>query len=208
MARLLLLRHAQSTWNAAGRWQGQADPPLSADGEAQARRGALRLLAREEAPFSGVVASDLQRARRTAEILAEGLGMASPVLADPTLREFDVGEWSGLTREEITTRWPGRLEAWDDTGTAPPGGEDRWVFARRARAAVTRIGAGAPEGARVLVVAHGGLIRSLLATLGGEVWRVDHLSGIWLRVDAGDLSPEDRVDLDDGCHGRAVPSRL
>ncbi|MBA2326593.1 MAG: histidine phosphatase family protein, partial [Actinobacteria bacterium] len=70
--RLFLVRHGESTWNADGRWQGQADPPLSALGEEQACDAAARLAA---GGFSRVVASDLQRARRTAEILAEALGL-------------------------------------------------------------------------------------------------------------------------------------
>src|SRR5688572_19392365 len=89
--RLLLLRHGQSTWNADGRWQGQADPPLSPLGEEQARDAARRLAPGQ---FSRVLASDLRRARQTAEILADALRL--PVEVDPDLREIDVGDWQGL----------------------------------------------------------------------------------------------------------------
>ena len=68
MSRLLLLRHGQSEWNAAGRWQGQADIPLSARGEQQAEEAARRLADLGGNPFRAVVASDLRRTVRTAEI--------------------------------------------------------------------------------------------------------------------------------------------
>ncbi|HEX8581069.1 MAG TPA: histidine phosphatase family protein, partial [Acidimicrobiales bacterium] len=79
--RVLLVRHGQSVWNAEGRWQGQLDPPLSDVGAEQARAAAAHL--------DGVVAvatSDLDRARRTAEILAEALGVG-PAIVEPGLRE-------------------------------------------------------------------------------------------------------------------------
>src|SRR3954447_4283030 len=123
MSRLLLLRHGQSEWNAAGRWQGQADIPLSARGEEQAAEAAERLAGRGGARFTVVVASDLQRTVRTAEIMAATLGIAS-IERDAGLREFDVGEWSGLTRPEIEQRWPGQLDEWREGRPTPnPGGE-------------------------------------------------------------------------------------
>ena len=99
----LLIRHAESTWNAAGRWQGQADPPLSELG----RRQALQL-ARELAvePVDCVIASDLARANETAAILAEVWGLGARL--DPRLRELDVGAWAGLTREQIV--WGRRFD--------------------------------------------------------------------------------------------------
>src|SRR5919107_550504 len=65
MARLLLVRHGESTWNATGRWQGWADPPLSDLGRAQAEAAAPAA-----APVDAVVSSDLRRARETAELMA------------------------------------------------------------------------------------------------------------------------------------------
>src|SRR3989442_14475718 len=101
--RVLLVRHGQSEWNAQGRWQGQADPPLSDLGRAQARAAARSL-----GSVDAVYASDLQRAAETAVIIAEQLGIG-PVILDADLRERDAGDWSGLTREEIHERYPGYL---------------------------------------------------------------------------------------------------
>src|SRR4249919_1885580 len=93
--RVLLARHGQSEWNSAGRWQGQADPPLSALGRKQAIHAAERIGA-----VDAIIASDLQRAAETAFIIAEAIGVG-PVITEPQLRERNVGEWSGLTRDEI-----------------------------------------------------------------------------------------------------------
>src|SRR3954464_6700209 len=90
-SRVLLVRHGQSEWNAVGRWQGQADPPLSDLGRAQARAAARSL-----GSLDAVYASDLQRATETALIIAEQIGIG-PVILDPDLRERDAGQWSGLT---------------------------------------------------------------------------------------------------------------
>jgi glucosyl-3-phosphoglycerate phosphatase len=197
--RLLLVRHGQSTWNAGGRWQGQADTPLSALGEDQAREAALRL-----APFgfSRVVASDLQRARVTAEILAGALDL--PVEVDADLREIDVGEWTGMTRDEIDARWPGELAEWAaGRSESTIGGETRAHLTDRARAALMRAAAASSPGDRVLLVSHGALIRNLDRSLGLPPQAIGNLTGRWYEVDgdgslaAGDLvalaDPEDRT---------------
>ena len=103
--RLLIVRHGQSTWNADGRWQGQADPPLSALGAAQAQAAA------DVVPdVDLMVASDLARARQTAEIIATARQL-SAVRLDERLRERNSGDWTGFTREEIELAWPGWLDA-------------------------------------------------------------------------------------------------
>src|SRR5437588_9392153 len=111
--RALVVRHGQSTWNALGRWQGHADPPLSPLGEEQAAAAADRLVG----VVVEVCASDLARARRTAEIVAGRLGVS--LRLEPRLRERQAGPWTGLTHEEIAAGWPGYLEA----GRPPPGFE-------------------------------------------------------------------------------------
>ncbi|HEX3667922.1 MAG TPA: phosphoglycerate mutase family protein, partial [Acidimicrobiia bacterium] len=88
MIRLLLVRHGESTWNAVSRWQGQADPPLSPFGERQAEDAGARLA--ETATITAVWASNLVRARRTGDLIAERLGIAQ-VREEPLLRERDVG---------------------------------------------------------------------------------------------------------------------
>ena len=103
MARILLVRHGESEWNSVGRWQGQADSPLSDLGRQQAK-----VASRALGQLDLVVCSDLQRAQVTAEIIASELGVG-PVVIDAGLRERDAGEWSGLTRTEIHEQWPGYL---------------------------------------------------------------------------------------------------
>jgi broad specificity phosphatase PhoE len=192
--RLLLLRHGQSVWNASGRWQGRADVALSALGEEQARDAARRL---SSGDFVRIVSSDLQRARRTAEILAEALGL--PVELDPTLREIDVGDWQGLTRAEINERDPGALAEWSEgRSESTPGGETRDHLTERARSALLRVAAEAAPGDRVLLVSHGALIRNLDRALGLQPHGIDNLAGRWYEVDSdGRLAVGEVVSLAD-----------
>ena len=115
--RVLLLRHGQSEWNAVGRWQGHADPPLTALGRAQALAASRSL-----GTLDAALASDLIRARETAEVVTGQLGVG-PVLIDERLRERDAGEWTGLTRAQIDEQYPGYLA----DGRRPPGWEDAEV---------------------------------------------------------------------------------
>jgi broad specificity phosphatase PhoE len=192
---LLLLRHGESEWNAEGRWQGQADPPLSALGEEQARDAAGRLAAGEM--FVTVVSSDLRRARRTGEIIAEALGL--DLWIDPGLREIDVGDWTGLTRSEIHAGWPGELADWSEgRSESPPGGETRTHLTERARTTMLRLAAEAAPGDRLLLVSHGALIRNLDRLLGLEPHGMGNLVGRWYEADGdGRLSPGDLVSLAD-----------
>jgi broad specificity phosphatase PhoE len=142
---ILLARHGETDWNRDGRWQGWSDPPLNETGRAQARLLAEQL---RSTPFGAVYASDLRRAAETAEIVAATHGLE--VVADPGLREIDVGSWSGLTRDEIEERFKGERAD----------GESREQHAARVLAAVERI-ARANPGRRILVVTHGGTMRAL-----------------------------------------------
>jgi probable phosphoglycerate mutase len=170
VTRVLLVRHGQSTWNADGRWQGRADPPLSDLGRRQAEVAvdAVRTLG-----FARVVASPLARAHETATIIGTALGLT--VETDPRLQERDAGEWTGRTRTEIEAGWPGYLE----DGTRPPGFETDDILHDRALAAVREVGAVAHE--PVLVVSHGGLIRVVERALGSEPHAVPNLGGLDIR---------------------------
>ena len=188
MTELVIVRHAQSVWNAEGRWQGWADPPLSPWGEQQAAEAA-QALAGGTGPLGRpdvLAASDLQRALRTAEVLGAGLAAAhgpaegfapSEILIDPDLREYDTGDWTGLRRSEIAARWPQQLEDWDAgrLGTIP-GGEDPKAFADRLFAALERLRRAAPD-RRVLAVSHGRAIHVVTDALGGSGGHVGHLTG-------------------------------
>lgn len=205
---LLLVRHGQSTWNDAGRWQGQADPPLSPLGEEQAAEAASRL-ADLGSGFGAVASSDLERARRTAEIISDVLGVG-PVLVEPAVKEYDVGRWCGLTKAEIEEGWPGMIAQWAG-GALPstPGGEPRVAFAERVLAGLRRLaGAGGAPSGDLLVVTHSGVVRALERLLGVEHVGIGNLSGRWCEVgDGGELALGDGVVLLDPKHRTASPSR-
>jgi broad specificity phosphatase PhoE len=150
---ILLARHGETDWNREGRFQGWADPPLNETGRAQAQVLAGQLA---ELPFDAVYSSDLRRAHETALIVAEPHGV--PVIVDRGLREIDVGSWSGLTRPEIDARFPG-AEQHD--------GETREEHLARVLAAVERIACAHP-GERILIVSHGGSLRTLRRHAIGE----------------------------------------
>jgi broad specificity phosphatase PhoE len=189
---LLIIRHGQSEWNLEHRWQGWLDSPLTTLGEQQTRDRARRLADTGFRP-DVVHCSDLGRARTTAEIIAAALGVGWK--SNPDLRERGGGEWEGSTTDEVTTRWPGMLEAWRRGEiTAPPGGEDDdAVLARFDRAISTVTGAGVPT----MVVTHGGLLR-LIATRAGVPGAalLPNLGGYWFTVKRGSIvDPEPLAPL-------------
>jgi broad specificity phosphatase PhoE len=203
--RILLVRHGQSTWNAEGRWQGWSDPPLSPLGESQAEEAAGRLA---DLGATAVVTSDLVRARTTGRILADALGLGPP-REEPDLREYDVGDWEGLTRPEIETGWPDQLAAWREGRLlATPGGETRSAFLERVMAALRRMAAAADLGEVAVVVTHGGVIRAAEQVTGADRSAViGNLAGRWfLAGSEGDLRPGDTTNLLDPDHRTAPPS--
>jgi 2,3-bisphosphoglycerate-dependent phosphoglycerate mutase len=161
---LILARHGETDWNRDGRWQGHADEPLNDRGREQARALAEELAGE---PVTAVYASDLSRARETAEIVAERLEQRR-VEIDPRLREVDVGGWSGLTTTEIEARYPGEVVRWraSDPAHTFDGGESYAAMTERVVEALTDI-AGRHPGEHVVVVLHGGPIRALLAHAAG-----------------------------------------
>jgi broad specificity phosphatase PhoE len=162
--RLILVRHASSTWNDERRIQGQLDPPLSAKGAEQAARVATRF---RGVAVDGFYSSDLQRARQTAEAIAGELGRQPELL--PELREVALGEWEGLNRDEIVARYP---DAWEEWRARPswdvvPGGEGSVAFEGRVGAAMSLLTARHQSG-RVVVVTHGGVIQVALLRIVGR----------------------------------------
>jgi len=101
---IFLVRHGETEWNRARRYQGWSDSPLTARGIAQAEAIGHRLFTLPEAATAEIVASPLGRARRTAEIIAECLGHTAPLRFDERLREISLGSWDGLDRAEIRSR--------------------------------------------------------------------------------------------------------
>jgi len=169
---LLLVRHGETDWNAEGRLQGHTDRPLNDYGRRQARTLADRLAGED---IAAVYASDLARARETAEIVAERLGL--PVVTDPDLRERNWGNWEGLMGTERD-----RVEYVGEASDA---------HAERVLRAVRRIAELHP-GERIVVVTHGGSLRRIqVATYGMalpvadncSVWAVAHEDGTFRPID-------------------------
>jgi 2,3-bisphosphoglycerate-dependent phosphoglycerate mutase len=161
MTTLLLARHGETDWNSERRWQGHADRPLNARGREQAHELAESLAGRR---IDAIYASDLLRARETAEIVGAELGL--PVTLDRNLREVDVGEWSGLVHTEIESRYPEGFRRWQQGLHGWVGGESYDEMGERVVRALVSIAARHP-GETVFVVSHGGAIRACQATAAG-----------------------------------------
>lgn len=161
MTRVVLIRHGQTEWNNAGRYQGQSNTELSDAGCRQAE-----MLA-ENFPVKNVdcvYSSDLNRAFATAKAVAKCFNLE--VIPEKAFRELDFGDWEGLTYEEINHKWPEEVA---DFFGAPeklkiPNGE---TFSQAAQRSVKRLKEiiADNEGKTIVVAAHGAVIRSMLATL-------------------------------------------
>jgi broad specificity phosphatase PhoE len=205
-ARLILIRHGRTAWNAEGRFQGHADVPLDAVGRQQAGRVADEVTALSP---DLVACSDLLRARATATPLAERSGVA--LVVDRALREIDVGAWQGLTAADVAARFPEEYREWEAGRLARRGGGESEAEAG-ARAATSIRGrlaslvplhaaprvpqAGAAPaavqatGPALAVVAHGVVLRAAIhALVGAGVVELPgpapHLgNGAWLVLEA------------------------
>ena len=189
MTEFLLVRHGETDWNRDRRFQGHADPPLNETGREQARTLASELAGES---LDAVYTSDLARANETAEIIARRLGV--PVVVDAELREIDVGEWQGLTWPEIEERFPDGVRNWHERGHGWERGETYDALGERVVRALGRIGAEHPAG-RILIVGHGGTVRSVRALIEGrsvaqspaigncEVFRIGAENGTFRRLD-------------------------
>ncbi len=187
MTRILLIRHGRTDFNDEGRFQGQLDPPLNAQGWEQARQTAAQL---RHLGIQAIYSSDLQRARATAQALAEELGL--PLNLDPRLREVHLGEWQGLLVEEVREReahlFAQRRQ--NPASVAPPGGENAQQVQQRMLAALREIAARHPQGT-VAVISHGFAIATVLAHVRqvplGEVWSLVPQNG---QVHTVEFEPE------------------
>ncbi|MGY6654906.1 histidine phosphatase family protein [Amycolatopsis sp. TRM77291] len=162
--RLVLWRHGETDYNAAGRMQGHLDSALTPVGWNQARF-AVPALARFSPDL--VIASDLRRATDTATVLTEAIGV--PLRIDKRLRETHLGEWQGFTGQQVDETYPGERARWRvDATWAPPGGESRVDVAERAMEVVADLDRpNSDAGDAVLLATHGGLIIALTAKLLG-----------------------------------------
>jgi len=156
MGTIFLMRHGAILQRLPRRFVGQTDFPLIDEGRAQA---ALWRDALAEVPFAAAVTSDLSRCRETAAIVLADREV--PVRHDARLREILLGGWEGLTVEEVHERFPGAYErrGHDLTGFRPEDGESFAEVQGRAMAVMEEL---AGVAGNVLVVAHGGVNRTIL----------------------------------------------
>lgn len=187
-ARLCLVRHGETAWNAERRIQGQLDVPLSTTGHAQAR-AAANALARED--FSAIYSSDLARALHTAEASAHLLKL--PIRKEVALRERHYGVLQTLTYAEFERRHPNayaRFLAREEAFALPDGGESLRQFADRVNRCLDEIVAAHPDG-QVLVVTHGGVLDIVHRRASGQPlsaprdFEIPNAALNWLEVDRG-----------------------
>jgi probable phosphoglycerate mutase len=155
---IILIRHGETAWNYERRLQGHLDIALNAQGERQAAALAAALA---DERIDLVISSDLQRARQTAQALADARGM--PLALDRALRERCYGGFEGLLYSEIAERFPAEFAAWQarDVDAELPAGANRGEtfrrFAARVTGAMARWAAAHP-GKSLALVAHGGVL--------------------------------------------------
>jgi alpha-ribazole phosphatase len=153
--KLLLIRHGQTDWNIARRFQGQSDVPLNQTGKKQAQALAERLSSQH---IDALYSSDLQRALETANIIRK-----SECHSDPRLREINFGDWEGLTYNEIKEKYPDALTERENDiyKNAPPDGETLEQLCERVQSMLDELYAKHKD-QTVLIVAHGGVLQILL----------------------------------------------
>jgi probable phosphoglycerate mutase len=212
MLQVYLVRHGETVWNAERRIQGQSDSPLTEKGEQQAWQVGERV---KHLGITHIIASDLGRTRRTAEIIADACGC--PVTLDARLRELNMGvlekrPLDGLTAEE--EQWRAALVNGTEGGRIPEG-ESMTEMATRMHAALNAC-LDLPAGSRPLLVSHGMALGSLVSTILGlpayaerrlrlrncSISRVDYQQSAWLAEGwivetAGDISHLDAPALDE-----------
>ena len=171
MTTILLARHGETDWNRDGRWQGHTDRPLNDVGQSQARALGAHLAGMQ---IDLLYSSDLARARQTAAAAERATGLEA--ILDADLREVDVGEWAGCTREQARERDPAWYQEWVDGAVAGyRGGETYLELHRRSVRAFERI-LEAGAGRTTVVVCHGGNIRAIVSEVVGlgadQRWRI------------------------------------
>ncbi|HJK96193.1 MAG TPA: histidine phosphatase family protein [Polyangiaceae bacterium LLY-WYZ-14_1] len=197
-----LVRHAETTSNRDGIWQGQGDAGLSDTGEGQAEALGERLRALS---FDRMLCSDLVRTETTLRLALPG----SRPEPSPRWREIDVGRWEGLSRAEVASRYADEIAALKRGEPVPVGGGESWRdLESRVDAALRELLDGLEGGARVLVMTHGGVIHALVSGLFGlrglppprPIGRVMNTAVTVLRFDAASSLADDglpsRVEVD------------
>ena len=163
MVRIILLRHGETTWNVAGRYQGQVDTPLSERGILQGKAAAEAL---RNIPIDAAFSSPLSRACDTCRFAAELHGLT--VETDERLTEISHGLWEGIHADEIEAKYPEEFRLWH---TRPdlvqmPEGENLEDVRKRAHEAIEDI-AKKYDGKTVLIAAHDATNKVILCDILG-----------------------------------------
>lgn len=157
MGYLILIRHGETEWNCAGKYQGQKDIPLTNKGVSQAKELADSL---SFLPINAVLTSDLNRAKHTGEIIAKMHNLEVEV--DQRLREYNFGVWEGLTRAEVIRKYPDIFRQRQiDSNTRIPDGETGSEMEKRISFWLDDLCDN--YSGTVVAVSHGGTIRALLS---------------------------------------------
>ncbi len=164
MFRLLLVRHGETQANLEHRCVGRWDVPLTEIGQQQAVLVAQRLADR---PFDAVYASDLQRAWDTVQTIMASRDGSTPLIREPRLREYNKGEWQGLTWDDIRANRAEEYCRWRaDRDQAPPGGEKLSEVVVRMSSVLDDARRAHPDG-DVLFIGHGTSFRVLICSVMG-----------------------------------------
>lgn len=188
--RIYLIRHGEVEGHEEKRYNGQADVALTPKGQAQFGMLQMRLQKKE---ISAVYSSDLQRCREGARLLAASHGV-DPI-ENEELRELHIGDWEGLTWQELQQRYPQQWQARldDIVNYQVPGGESLVEMATRVMPAIEKIVAEHP-GEELIVVAHGGVNRVvLLDAIGAPLERLFHIEQDFGCLNAIDYYPDGRA---------------
>ena len=206
MAKLVLIRHGESQWNLENRFTGWIDVPLTANGEAEARKAGEQL--REAGlRFDQAFTSVLQRANRTLDIVLEALGQVGiPTSYDVALNERHYGDLQGLNKAETAAKFGDeQVHIWRRSfDVPPPNGESlKDTAARTLPYFDTQIMPVVKAGKNVLVAAHGNSLRSIVMEIEGlspsEILQVNIGTGVPLTYD---------VDPDGTVHGHHFKGTL
>jgi alpha-ribazole phosphatase len=172
-SQIYLLRHGEVDRHYAGRYVGQIDATLSGKGVEQARYWRHQL---DVSSFGSIYSSDLTRSRKTAEIIAADSLQSVKII--PSLREISLGEWDGVSIDEIRTRFPIQWQERgnDMEGYRPPGGESFADLATRVIPAFRTIMDQVEQGP-ALIVGHAGVNRVILChVLGMSLSNITRIS--------------------------------
>ena len=171
--RIYMIRHGETVWNVASKLQGHANVALSDNGRRQAELLGKRLSGLK---FDQIYASDLARAYETARIIAQ-YHNNQDIKTLQELREISFGRWEGFSINEIQGLYPEEIKQWWKTPlqTRTPGGESLGDLVKRTVTVVKNI-VESRSGGNILLVTHGGVIRSVVGTVLGmdlnEHWRL------------------------------------